>query len=72
MKTIRLKGAAGSGKTTRAEALYREHTSKGLHVLVEDEGCICHNSLPERRMSAADLLIITQQTNGPLTETTED
>ena len=51
MKTIRLKGAAGSGKTTHAEALRREHTSKGLHVLVEDEGRICHNSLPERRMS---------------------
>ncbi len=71
MKTISLKGAAGSGKTERANALYREHTSQGLRVLLEDEGSI-RNSLPERRMSAADLLIITHQTDGPLTETTED
>jgi adenylylsulfate kinase-like enzyme len=71
LKTITLTGGAGTGKTERATALYSEHTSQGLHVLVEDEGQI-RNSLPERRMSAADLLIVTRQTGGPLTETTTD
>lgn len=71
MKTITLAGKAGCGKTTRANALYTEHTGQGLHVLVEDEGEM-RNSLPERRMSAADLLIVTRQTSGPLTETTTD
>lgn len=71
MKTITLAGGEGAGKTTRASALYREHTSKGLHVLVDDAGDM-RNSLPERRMSAADVLIITRLTSGPLTETTKD
>ena len=71
MKTITLAVKAGSGKTERANALYREGTNDGLHMLLDDEGRI-RNSLPERRMSAADVLIITRQTDGPLTETTAD
>lgn len=71
MKTITLSGRMGSGKTTRANELYREHTGKGLHVLVDDAGDM-RNSLPERRMSSADVLIITRITSGPLTETTID
>ncbi len=71
MKTITLSGAVGTGKTERANAIYREHTGQGLHVLLEDEGTL-RNSLPERRMSAADVLIITRRTSGPLTETTKD
>lgn len=71
MKTITLAGGPGTGKTTRAQELYRECTSQGLHTLLDDEGSI-RNSLPERRMSAADVLIITRLTSGPLTETTKD
>lgn len=71
MKTITLSGAVGAGKTTRANALYRENTGQGLHVLVDDGGEM-RNSMPERRMSAADVLIITRQTSGPLTKTTTD
>lgn len=71
MKTITLSGAVGTGKTKRANALYRENTAKGLHVLIDDGGDL-RNSLPERRMSSADLLIITRRTSGPLTETTTD
>ena len=70
MKTITLAGGPGTGKTERANALYTEHTVMGMHVLLDDQGSL-RNSLPERRMSSADVLIITRLTSGPLTETTE-
>lgn len=67
MKTITLAGGPRTGKTERADDLYREHTVMGMHVLLDDGGRI-RNSLPERRMSSADVLIITRLTSGPLAE----
>ena len=69
MKHVTLTGRAGCGKTNRAQELYLEHVGQGLHVILEDEGDI-RNSLPERRMSAADVLITTRLTDGDLQETT--
>lgn len=71
MKHITLTGRAGCGKTNRAQELYRYHAAQGFHVILEDEGDI-RNSLPERRMSAADVLITTRLTEGDFSETTTD
>lgn len=69
MKTITISGRRGCGRTRRARALYFELTSQGQHVLLDAPGQWL-NSLPERSMSKADVLITVHQADGDLTETT--
>jgi hypothetical protein len=67
---IKIAGPRGCGRTTRACQLFLKHASEGRHVLVENPGHQWLNSMPERRMSQADVLITVHQADGDLTETT--
>lgn len=53
----------------RGRQLYAEHTGQGLHTLLDAPGGI-RNSLPERRVSAADVLITVRESAEPLKTTT--
>lgn len=55
----------------RARQVYAEHTRAGRHVVLDAPGDL-RNSLPERRLSAADVLITVTRTDENLSETTTD
>lgn len=68
MKHITITGPLECAKAA-ARQRYTEHIAMGLHVILDAPGDL-RNSLPERRMSAADVLITARQANTPISETT--
>jgi hypothetical protein len=50
---------------SEARKLYSEHTLAGKHTVLVG-ACEHRNSLPERRMSACDVLITVHRIDGPL------
>jgi len=54
-----------------ARKRYADACADGLHVLLDAPGDL-RNNLPERRPSAADLLVTATADSGPISETTTD
>lgn len=54
-----------------ARQRYTEQTAAGLHALLDAPGDLRTN-LPERRMSAADVLVTAIDGPDPISETTTD
>lgn len=54
-----------------ARQRYTEQTAAGLHALLDAPGDL-RNSLPERRMSAADVLVTATDGPDPISETITD
>lgn len=70
MKHISITGRP-SCASARARQLYADSARAGLHVVLDAPGGL-RNSLPERRLSAADVLITVTTTDEALSETTTD
>lgn len=70
MKLITISGHAGTGKTTRANKLFKKLKAEGHHVLLFDEGSLQQNTHPARHPNNADFKIECKQTKGQLKETT--
>lgn len=52
-----------------ARSHYAEQVEQGLHAILDAPGDM-RTSLPERRMSAADVIITARPDHGPFTTTT--
>lgn len=71
MKHITLTGRPNCGHSKRGRELYTEHTRRGEHIIYDAPGDL-RNSLPERSMSAATVLITVRDSDLPFSETTTD
>lgn len=69
MKHITITGPAAQVVET-ARRHYTEQVAAGLHTIMDAPGDL-RTSLPERRMSAADIIITARPDHGPLTTTTD-
>lgn len=70
MKVITITGPWPQAKNL-ARQRYTERTAIGLHAILDAPGDL-RNSLPERSMSAADVLITARVAEAPISETTTD
>ena len=68
MKQVTITGPADQ-VIEAARKQYAERVAEGLHTILDAPGDL-RTSLPERRMSAADIIIIARPEEGPFTTTT--
>ena len=68
MKHIIITGHPNCGHSKRGRELYTEHTKLGEHVIYDAPGDL-RNSLPERSLSAATVLITVRDADRPFSET---
>lgn len=68
MKHIAITGPLECAKKL-ARQRYTEATAQGMHAILDLPGDL-RNSLPERRLSGADVLITARPAEGAISETT--
>lgn len=68
LKQITITGPAAT-VIDAARKHYAEHIAAGQHTILDAPGDL-RTSLPERRMSAAEVIITARPDDGPLTTTT--
>lgn len=68
LKQITITGPAAQ-VIEAARKHYADETAAGLHAILDAPGDL-RTSLPERRMSAADVIITARPDEGPFTTTT--